>query len=157
MREELGFLSSGEGSLLPGTLGHLILCVFHLQNKPSSHQSPTFGPTFYKFNVMGLVRKLRPYNWRHLQESCSCDDEYNSLLRRAKFPSGGYDGQSTVPQEENCQPVHSSTGFWHHIHGSRPHQGSDPCESRGRPLWAPIEEGGGRAKHFQGALWRDQF
>ena len=57
-----GFPSSSEGSLLPGTLGRPILCVFHPQNKSSPHQSLTFGPTFYKFIVMGLVRKLRPYN-----------------------------------------------------------------------------------------------
>ena len=57
-----GFLSSGEGTLLPGTLGRLILCIFHPQNKLSPHQSPTFGPTLYKFIVMGLVRKPQPYN-----------------------------------------------------------------------------------------------
>ena len=32
-----GFPSSSEGFLLPGTLGHLILCAFHPQNKPSPH------------------------------------------------------------------------------------------------------------------------
>ena len=52
-----GFPSSSEGSLLHGTLGHPILCVFHPQNKPSPYQSPTFGPTLYKFIVMGSVRK----------------------------------------------------------------------------------------------------
>ena len=52
-----GFPSSSERSLLPGTLGHLILYVFHPQNKPSSYQSPTFGLTLYKFIVMGSVRK----------------------------------------------------------------------------------------------------
>ena len=50
-----GFSSSDEGSLLLGTLGHQILCVFHPQNKPSPHQNPTFGPTLYKFIVMGSV------------------------------------------------------------------------------------------------------
>ena len=55
--------SSSEGSLLPGTLGHPILCVFHPQNKPSPYQSPTFGPTLYKFIVMGSVRKPRPYRF----------------------------------------------------------------------------------------------
>ena len=50
-----------KGSLLPGTLGRLILCVFHPQNKPSLHQSPTFGPTLYKFIVMGPIWKPRPY------------------------------------------------------------------------------------------------
>ena len=55
------FPSSGEGTLLPGTLGHPILCVFHPQNKPSSHQSPTFGPTLHKFIVRGPVRKPQPY------------------------------------------------------------------------------------------------
>ena len=53
-----GFPSSSEGSLLPGTLGLSTLCVFHPRNKPSPYQSPTFGPTLYKFIVMGSVRKL---------------------------------------------------------------------------------------------------
>ena len=57
-----GFPPSSEGSLLPGTLGRLILCVFYPQNKLSPHQSPTFEPTLYKFIVMGSVRKSRPYN-----------------------------------------------------------------------------------------------
>ena len=52
-----GFPSPNEGSLLPGMLGRPILCVFHLQNKPLPYQSPTFGPTLYKFIVMGSVRK----------------------------------------------------------------------------------------------------
>ena len=51
------FPSSSEGSLLPGTLGRLILCVFHPQNKPLPYQSPTFGPTLYKFIVMGYGPK----------------------------------------------------------------------------------------------------
>ena len=49
------FPSSSEGSLLPRTLGRPILRVFYPQNKPSPHQSPTFGPTLYKFIVMGPV------------------------------------------------------------------------------------------------------
>ena len=48
-----GFPSLSEGSLLPETLGHSIPCVLHPQNKPSPYQSPTFGPTLYKFIVMG--------------------------------------------------------------------------------------------------------
>ena len=52
-----GFPSSSEGSLLPGTLGRPILCAFHPQNKSSPYQSLTFGPTLYKFIVMGSVRK----------------------------------------------------------------------------------------------------
>ena len=56
------FPSSSEGSPLPGALGRPILCVFHFQNKPSLHQSPTFGPTLYKFIVMGSVWKPWPYN-----------------------------------------------------------------------------------------------
>ena len=80
------FLSSGEGSFLPRALGHPILCIFHPQNKLSPHQSPTFGPILYKFIVMGPVRKLRPYNGRRLWESCSCDDECNSLLRQGQIP-----------------------------------------------------------------------
>ena len=45
-----------------GRLARLILCAFHPQNKPSSHRSPTFGPTLYKFIVMGSVRKPWPYS-----------------------------------------------------------------------------------------------
>ena len=54
------FPSSGEGSFLLGTLGRPVLCIFHPRNKPSPHQSPTFGPILYKFIVMGPVRKPRP-------------------------------------------------------------------------------------------------
>ena len=50
-----GFPSSSEGFLLPRMLGRPILCVFHSQNKPSPYQSPTFGPTLYKFIIMGSV------------------------------------------------------------------------------------------------------
>ena len=53
---------------------------------------------------------------------------------------GDYSGQSTVPQEENCQAVHSSTSLWHHVRGPRPYQGSDPREPRGRPLWARLRK-----------------
>ena len=38
-----------------------------------------------------------------------------------------------MPQEENYQTVYSSTGLWHHVRGRRPHQGSDPRKSHGRP------------------------
>ena len=57
-----GFPSSSEGSLFPRTLGRPILCVFHPQNKSSPYQSPTFGPTLYKFIVLGPVQKPRPYS-----------------------------------------------------------------------------------------------
>ena len=50
-----GFPSSSEGSLLHGTLGRPIMCVFHPQNKSSPYQSPTFGHTLYKFIVIGPV------------------------------------------------------------------------------------------------------
>ena len=56
------FLSLGDGSFLPKTWGRPILCIFHPQNKPSPHQSSTFGPILYEFILMGLVQKLRPYN-----------------------------------------------------------------------------------------------
>ena len=39
-----------------------------------------------------------------------------------------------MPQEENCQAVHNSTGLWHHVRGPRPHQESDPRESGGNPF-----------------------
>ena len=58
------FPSSTEGSLLLGTLGRPILCAFHPQNKPSPHQSPTFGPALYKFIVMGSVWKPWPYSFQ---------------------------------------------------------------------------------------------
>ena len=80
------FPSSGKAPFLLGTLGCLVLCIFHPQNKSPLHQSPTFAPILYKFIVMGPVRKLRPYNWRRLWESGSCDDECNSLLRRGQIP-----------------------------------------------------------------------
>ena len=57
------FPSSSEGSLLPGTLGRPILCAFHPQNKSSPHQNLTFGPTLYKFIVIGSVQKPWPYNY----------------------------------------------------------------------------------------------
>ena len=50
-----GFPSSSEGSFFPGTLGRPILCVFHPQNKSLPYQSPTFGPTLYKFIELGPV------------------------------------------------------------------------------------------------------
>ena len=56
-REGLGIPVLERGVLLPGTLGRPILCVFHPQNKPSFYQNPTFGPTLYKFIVLGPVRK----------------------------------------------------------------------------------------------------
>ena len=60
-REVGAFPSSSEGSPLPRALGRPILCAFHSQNKPSPHQSPTFGPTLYKSIVMDSIRKLWPY------------------------------------------------------------------------------------------------
>ena len=49
------FPSSGEGSFLPRTFPGPILCIFHLQSKPSPHQSPTFGPILYKFIVLSML------------------------------------------------------------------------------------------------------
>ena len=75
----------------PFSLGHwaALFCVcFHPQNKSSPYQSPTFGPTLYKFIVLGLVQKPRPYNWCRLWESCLCDDECGSLLRQGQTPKG---------------------------------------------------------------------
>ena len=54
----------------------------------SSHQSPTFGHTLYKFIVMGSVRKSWPYNWRRLWKGCLCDDKCDSLLRQGQTPKG---------------------------------------------------------------------
>ena len=44
----------------------------------------------------------------------------------AKFPRGDYGVQSTRPQEENYQAVHSSTGLWHHVRSPHPHRGQTP-------------------------------
>ena len=82
-----GFLSSSEGSLLPGTLGRLILYVFHPQNKPSPYQSPTFGPTLYKFITWSENRD--PTIGAVCGKSCLCDDECDSLLRQGQTPKGG--------------------------------------------------------------------
>ena len=62
------FLSSHEGSFLPGTLGRSILCIFHPQNKSSPHQSPTFGPILYKFIVIGPVQKPRPQSIQYKKQ-----------------------------------------------------------------------------------------
>ena len=140
-----GFPSSSEGSLLLGTLGRPILCVFHPRNKPSPYQSPTFGPTLYKFIVMGSVRKPWPYNWRRPWESCLCD----SLLRqgqnskgrrwwlicwatRGELPGGS---QLNGPLAPCVWPLSLPWARW-------------PTNLEADPLRAPIEEGGGRAKHF---------
>ena len=32
-----------------------------------------------------------------------------------------------MPQEENCQAVHSSMGLWCHVRGPRPYQGQTPA------------------------------
>ena len=36
-----------------------------------------------------------------------------------------------------------------------PTKGQTPANLEGDPLWAPIEEGGGRKKYFQWAPWRN--
>ena len=115
------FPSSSEGSLLPGTLGRPILCAFYLQNKSSPHQSPIFGPTLYKFIVMGSVRKSWPYNWGRLWESCLCDDECDSLLRQGQTPEGRRWWPVYWAASGELPGGPSSTGVWHHVHGPRPH------------------------------------
>ena len=97
----------------------------------SEHRDPTIGV------VYGKVA-------RAMMSTTAC-------YGRIKSPRGGYDGQSIVPQGENCQVVYSSMGLWHHMRGLCLHQGSDPRKSSGRPRWAPIKESGGRMKHFKGA------
>ena len=99
------FTSSDEESFSPGTQGRLILCSQLLfdhrpfTNKPSPHQSPTFGPTLYKFIVTGLLGldPVRRWAWSENQDptidavcgkGCSCDDECNGLLRRDQVPQG---------------------------------------------------------------------
>ena len=52
-----GFLSSSEESLLLGTLGCPILCVYHPRNESSPYHIPTFGLTLYKFIVMDYGSK----------------------------------------------------------------------------------------------------
>ena len=73
-----GFPSSSEESLLLGTLGHPIMCVYHPWNELSPYQSPTFGPTLYKFIVMDyglktVTLQLAPFMgklfvWRWVRE-----------------------------------------------------------------------------------------
>ena len=153
-----GFPCSSYGSLLLGTLGRPILCVFHSQNKPSPYQSQTFGSTIYKFIVMGSVRKPRPYNWRCLWGSCLCDDECESLLGWGQTPQG----RRWWPI---CWAIRGELSGGSQLNGrlapcARP---SSPPGARrlaslvAGPLWTPMEEGGGHAKHFQGAPWWDQF
>ena len=70
-KERSSWDARGVGSSCPrvrgpfslGRLGRLVLCIFYPRNKPSPHQSPTFGPILYKFIVMGPVRKSRPYKY----------------------------------------------------------------------------------------------
>ena len=168
------FTSSDEESFSPMVQGRLILCsqlLFDYRlfpNKPSPHQSPTFGPTLYKFIVMGPLG-LNPVRcWVRSEhrdptigvvcgESCPCDDECNDLLRQDQVSYGRLWWLVYCTTGENCQVVYCSTGLWHHVRGSRPHQGSDPRESSGWPRWAPIEESGGRPKYFKGAPRWDQF
>ena len=86
VREELWIPVLERGVPSPWDVGPPDSVCFSPPNKPSPHQSPTFGPTLYKFIVIGLVRKPRPYNWHRLWESCSCDDECNNLLRWGQIP-----------------------------------------------------------------------
>ena len=99
------FTSSDEESFSPMVQGRLILCSQLLfdhrlfPNKPSPHQSPTFGPTLYKFIVMGPLG-LNPVRcWVRSEhrdptigvvcgESCPCDDECNDLLRQDQVSYG---------------------------------------------------------------------
>ena len=99
------FTSSDEESFSLGTQGRPILCSqllfdHHLfQNKPLPHQSPTFGPTLYKFIVMGPLGIDLVRHWVRLEnhdptigavcgKGCSCDDECNGLLRQDQVPQG---------------------------------------------------------------------
>ena len=64
MQEELGILVLGREVPSPQEFGLSDPVHFSPpQNKPSSYQSPTSGPTLYKFIVTGPVRKPRPYSY----------------------------------------------------------------------------------------------
>ena len=97
------FTSSDEESFPPGAQGRPILCSQLLfdhrlfLNKPSPHQSPNFGSTFYNFIVMGplgldLVRRQAQLENRDptigvvYGKGCLCDDECNNLLRQDQVP-----------------------------------------------------------------------
>ena len=72
--------------LSPWDVGPSDFVYFSPPKQVVASSKPNFWTILYKFIVMGLVRKPKPYNWRHLWESYSCNDEYNSLLRRGQIP-----------------------------------------------------------------------
>ena len=86
MREELGIPVLGREALSPWDVGPSGSVYFSPPKQVVASSEPNFGPILYKFIVMGPVQKPRPYNWRRLWKSCSCDDECNSLLRRGQIP-----------------------------------------------------------------------
>ena len=107
---------------------------------PRSH--PSMGPSL-KIETLQLTSSVgRLLVWWWVQRFV----RVGSSLHQQESPMGGYSGQFTVLDGENCQRVHSSMGLWHHVYGPCPHQGSDPCEPSGQPRWAPIEGKGGRAE-----------
>ena len=98
-REELGIPILGRGVLSPLDVGpsDLVFLAPIRSSRlppyhPSPHQSPTFGPTHYKFIVKGPLGLDFVRRWVRSEEQdptigtvcgkgCSCDDECDGLLR----------------------------------------------------------------------------
>ena len=103
-REELGTHILGREVLSPWDVGPsdpMFLAPIRISrlfpNQPSPYQSPTFGPTLYKFIVMGLLGLDSIRRWAQSEKQdptigavcgkgCSCDDECNGLLRQDQIP-----------------------------------------------------------------------
>ena len=138
--------------LSPWDVGPSDFVYFSPPKQVVASSKPNFWTILYKFIVMGLVRKPKPYNWRHLWESYSCNDEYklvkarpNSLGERLWWPVY-YATRGELPGDSQLNGPLAPCAWPSPPPGVRPP----------RISWsAPIKEGSGRAKHFQGALWRD--
>ena len=102
-QEELGTHIFGWGVLSPWDVGpsdSVFLAPIWSSPIPKQAVTPS-EPNFWTHSLqihcngsaglrsrlsLGPVRKLWPYNWRRLWESCLCDDECNSLLRQDQAP-----------------------------------------------------------------------
>ena len=98
-RKELGIHILGWGVLSPWDVGPfdtvflaLIRSSRLLLYQPSPHQSPTFGPTLYKFIIKGPLGLDSVRHWARPEErdltigavcgeGCSCDNECNDLVK----------------------------------------------------------------------------
>ena len=102
--EELGTHILGQGVLSSWDVGSSdsvflapIWSSCLLPNQLSPHPSPTFGPTLYKFIVMGSLGLDPVRHWARSEnrdstigavcgKGCSGDDECNDLLRQDQVP-----------------------------------------------------------------------